>query len=139
MKSYAATIMLALQLTACNAQPPEMLEEQSNKADNATLATGNHSITDNSFLDHLVAISSQDLAKRLTIDIDDIELISAQKVTWPNSSAGCPKPHRSYMPRLTEGALIRLRAAGEVYEYHSKASGPPFLCQRPTSSPYPDK
>ncbi len=72
-----------------------------------------------------------DLAGRLGLDEREIEAISAVRVTWPDSSLGCPQPGMSYMQVLTDGSVIELRAAGLIYRYHSGRSRPPFLCDRP--------
>jgi len=70
-----------------------------------------------------------DLAKRLGVDVDSIEVVQAQAVMWPNSGLGCPEPETMYMDVLTPGVLIRLRTGGKVYQYHAGRSSAPFLCE----------
>lgn len=79
--------------------------------------------------EQIVLQAKQDLAKQLSISIDQISLVEAQEVTWPDSSLGCPQPGMMYLQVLVDGYLIRLRASGKVYEYHSGGNRPPFLCQ----------
>jgi hypothetical protein len=82
----------------------------------------------------LVDKATADLIGRLEqqkIDAADVSTLQAEEVMWRSSAAGCPKPDRGYMMVLTPGVLIRLRAAGQVYEYHSTLRGPPFLCEPP--------
>lgn len=77
----------------------------------------------------IVLQAKQDLAKQLTISVDQISLVEVQEVTWSDSSLGCPQPGMMYTQALVDGYLIRLRAAGKIYEYHSGGNRPPFLCQ----------
>jgi hypothetical protein len=60
-----------------------------------------------------------DLGRRLGIDISEIEVVSADEVTWPDTSLGCPGPGLSYPQMLTEGYRIVLRARGSEYRYHT--------------------
>jgi hypothetical protein len=88
-------------------------------------------------------IASADLATRLDISIDEIEIVSVEEVTWPDGALGCPEPDRMYTQALVNGSRILLRAAGIVHEYHSGRGDDPFYCpparvQPPTSAPDPD-
>ena len=73
--------------------------------------------------------AKQDLAKRLSVSTDQIDLIEVRSVTWPDGSLGCPQPGMMYTQMVVDGLLIRLRARGNIYEYHSGGSRAPFLCQ----------
>ena len=42
-----------------------------------------------------------------------------QPVEWRDASLGCPKPGVDYIQVLTPGYVIKLEAAGSVYEYHT--------------------
>jgi hypothetical protein len=80
----------------------------------------------------LVSEAKDDLAQRLGIDPDQIELIEFRAVVWPDGSLGCPQHGVAYTQVQVEGALIRLRAEGRVYEYHSGGGRTPFLCEHPS-------
>jgi hypothetical protein len=41
----------------------------------------------------------------------------------------------AYIQVQVEGALVRLRVDGKLYEYHSGGSRPPFLCEQPAGVP----
>jgi hypothetical protein len=82
-------------------------------------------------MEPLVQIARQDLAVRLGIAIDEIEVLEAQGVVWGDTSMGCPHPDMSYLQVPQDGALIRLSAAGQVYNYHSSGNRLPFLCDQP--------
>lgn len=73
--------------------------------------------------------AKQDLAQRLSVSTDQIDLVEVQSVSWPDGSLGCPQPGMMYTQMVVDGLLIRLRARGNIYEYHSGGSRAPFLCQ----------
>lgn len=70
----------------------------------------------------------QDLAARLGLRIDEIRVVEARAVTWPDSSLGCPEPGRMYLQVLTPGYRVILEAQGQRYAYHAGRDGTPFLC-----------
>ena len=83
--------------------------------------------------------ASKDLAARLAVDADQIELVEAIYVTWRDSSLGCSRPGMQYMQALVEGTRITLRNAGKIYHYHGGKNNPPSLCEKPAPnepSPY---
>jgi hypothetical protein len=85
-------------------------------------------------LQALVDVATADLLKRLSgqqVRAEDVSVLQAERVTWRSAALGCPMPDRGYKMVLAPGALIRLRAAGTTYEYHSSLRGPPFLCEPP--------
>lgn len=77
----------------------------------------------------LIAQAKADLARRLSITQEKIELIDAKQMDWPDSSLGCPEPGGEYLHVWVVGELILLRVENKVYEYHSGNNRPPFLCQ----------
>ena len=72
-----------------------------------------------------------DLATRLEIEPDSIEVLTAVLVTWPDGSLGCPEPDMIYATVLTDGSVIELGVDDLVYRYHSGGDRPPFPCDRP--------
>lgn len=85
----------------------------------------------------LVRQAREDLAKQRSLELDEIELLSFERVMWPNSGLGCPKPGLSYLMVLMEGARIRLRARDVIYQYHSAEKVAPFLCEHPVGRVVP--
>lgn len=67
----------------------------------------------------LVAQAVADLAGRLAIAADAIQVRSVEAVEWPDASLGCPQPGMMYAQVITPGYRIVLEAAGKTYEYHS--------------------
>jgi hypothetical protein len=82
-------------------------------------------------LQRLITAASEDLADRVSIPADQIEVLDAAAVVWPDAALGCPQPGMRYKQVPVDGALIRLRAKGQVYEYHSGGRRGLFLCERP--------
>ena len=78
----------------------------------------------------------EDLSKRTSIPAEEIKVVDVEIVVWPDASLGCPQPGMMYPQVQQDGMLIRLRAGGVVYEYHSGENRPPFLCEKagPTKS-----
>ena len=78
-----------------------------------------------------VDMAVQDLAAKLSAKPEDIDVLEARYVTWPDSSLGCPQPDMGYLQALTDGLLIVLRNGSASYHYHGRREGPPFYCERP--------
>lgn len=83
-------------------------------------------------LNATVAQAVRDLALRLGVSPDQVQLIDAETVVWADSALGCPQPGAMYLQVLQEGMRIRLQVAGQIYQYHSSATRKPFLCQNPS-------
>ncbi len=72
-----------------------------------------------------------DLAERLDVEAEEIVVLEAKAVVWPDGGLGCPEPGMAYTQVQVEGSLIRLRVGKREYQYHSGGGRPPFLCERP--------
>ncbi len=77
----------------------------------------------------LVDDAVADLAARLKVSADSIEVLRAEKVTWPDGSLGCPQPGRAYTQATVEGYRVILKHDGRAYLYHAGGDGPIFLCK----------
>jgi hypothetical protein len=73
-----------------------------------------------------------DLAERLGVPPEEIEVVRVEEVVWRDGSLGCPEPGMHYTQALVDGSRIVLSAGGRAYEYHAGGSQTPFLCERPT-------
>lgn len=80
----------------------------------------------------LVDLAIKDLAVNLAIAEDEIEMLQAVPVTWPDGSLGCPEPGMQYTQALVKGTRIMLRVENRHYAYHSGGNRPPFLCKSPS-------
>jgi len=91
-------------------------------------ATPTNSTPYSSDMENLVIQAKEDLADRLPVPIDQIKVLEARSVVWPNASLGYPQPGMKYKQVQVDGVLIRLQANGQVYEYHSGGNRGLFLC-----------
>lgn len=76
-----------------------------------------------------VTQAKEDLANRLLVEIDQIKLLEVRKVTWPDSSLGCPQSKEVYNQEPHDGLLVRLGIEGRMYFYHCGETQSPFLCE----------
>ncbi|HEU5112976.1 MAG TPA: hypothetical protein VFU96_06620 [Acidimicrobiia bacterium] len=76
----------------------------------------------------IVAPAREDLARRLRVDPEDLEVVSVEEVTWPDGSLGCPEPGMAYTEALVEGSKVVLGYDERVYVYHAGDDDQPFLC-----------
>jgi len=71
----------------------------------------------------LVELAKADLAERIGIEKEQIEVDSVKSVEWPDASLGCPEPGMMYAQVITPGYRILLSHDGENYRYHTDARG----------------
>jgi len=64
-----------------------------------------------------------DLAQRLNVDPDTIELVSVEHVDWPDACMGIETPGVMCAQVITPGYKVVLEAGGQQYEYHTNESG----------------
>ena len=74
-------------------------------------------------------LATQDLAKRLGLATEAIQLVSVEPVEWSDASLGCPEPGMMYAQVITPGFLIMIEAEGEEYEYHTDQGRIVVLCE----------
>jgi hypothetical protein len=66
----------------------------------------------------IVEHARADLAQRLDLDRDGIEVRSVEEHAFRDTSLGVPEPGQMYAQAITPGYVIWLRAKGKAYEYH---------------------
>jgi len=77
----------------------------------------------------MVARVQKDLATRLSAPPDaTMTLLSAEAVTWPDASLGCPRPKTDYIQLETPGFVVTLLANGGRYTYHTDLADNYLLC-----------
>ena len=69
-----------------------------------------------------------DAARRTGFKRTEVEVLSAEAVTWPDGSLGCPQPGMMYTQALVPGFRIRVRAGAETLDYHAGRRGAPMFC-----------
>lgn len=86
--------------------------------------------------DRAVVVARNALAARLKVAIQRIALVDVAATTWRDTSLGCPEPDTVYLPVLTPGHEVRLRAddrehvvhvAGERTVFCDRVDGVPAL------------
>lgn len=125
-----ASILIALSVASCSS-PEGATEKAPEQSAPSEVKRKLPEISTDPAVRSLVDAARANLVERLEqqqTDPGKIVVLNAERVTWRSSAAGCPQPDRGYLMVLTPGVLIRLRAAGQVYQYHSTLRGPPFLC-----------
>jgi hypothetical protein len=75
-----------------------------------------------------LAAVRRDLAQRLMLAEDQVRLLRAEAVDWPDSSLGCPRPGMAYLQVVTPGYRLVLAAGGASTEYHTDAGGRFVMC-----------
>lgn len=65
------------------------------------------------------------------VDRDDIEVVTAEFVTWSDGSLGCPEPDMMYTQALVEGYRIVLDVAGDEVAFHGAQGDAPARCEDP--------
>lgn len=80
-------------------------------------------------LQKIITKAQEDLAQRLMIDYEQIELVEVASVTWPDGSLGCPQPGMMYTQVQVDGLRICFRAGGSIYEYHGGGGSDAFFCR----------
>lgn len=121
-----------LALAACGAEPrvvePEEETTTTSITTTTTMATTPTPETPMQEEDTVQA-AINDLASRLRLGAEDIELIDFREVQWPDGSIGCPEEGMFYTQAIVEGSQVLLEADGRIYDYHAGADGVPFLCE----------
>jgi hypothetical protein len=79
-------------------------------------------------LQELVEKAKTDLANRLKVSIDQIDLFKIVPAKWPYDSIGCPLPNGETIDTSTAGYQILLNANGEQYLYHTDGKSWIGLC-----------
>jgi hypothetical protein len=80
----------------------------------------------------LVDQAKTDLAQRLSLSANDIDVRDVTEVEWSDSSLDCPQPGMSYLQVITPGYRILLDVNGQVYEYHSNRDTYVVYCENNT-------
>ena len=85
--------------------------------------------------DPAVATARSDLATRLQVPLEEINIIERTEKTWPDGSMGCPRPGMQYTQSLVEGSLLVLEVQGTRYNYHAGGGRDYFLCPKLAVAP----
>ncbi|SDK43074.1 hypothetical protein [Microbulbifer yueqingensis] len=67
-------------------------------------------------------------ADHLNVRADRLAVVDLEAKTWTDSSLGCPKPGRRYLPGVVEGYLVTVVHGGERLRVHL-GGGRGLVCQ----------
>jgi len=70
-----------------------------------------------------------DAAKRFKVAEHAVVLTRAERVTWPDSSLGCPEPGMMYAQALVPGFRLVAKTTGGELLYHADAAGHTRNCR----------
>jgi hypothetical protein len=70
-----------------------------------------------------------DASERTGVAVADIEVVTAEAVTWPDGSLGCPQPGQMYTQALVPGYQVVLTADDEELDYRATENGSFRLCE----------
>jgi hypothetical protein len=82
-------------------------------------------------LDDAVAIAVADLASAEGVGLGDVEVVTAQEVTWSDGSLGCPQAGMMYTQALVPGYRIVLTVGSDEVAYHGAEGAVPARCDDP--------
>jgi hypothetical protein len=82
-------------------------------------------------LQSLIEKAKADLGQRLSVSAEDIIVLEARSVIWPDGSLGCPQEGMVYAQVLTPGYLIRLQVGDQEFEYHASRGTEVVHCEYP--------
>ena len=137
MARIALSVAACLLATACVAAgagkepvltPEADMEDKPIKVIKSLSGSARGEIAGDAGMKKMILMAREDLAKRLQVDKDAIDVLEARYVTWRDSSYGCPKPDAQYMQVLSNGARLKLQVNKKVYHYHQGGRRSLFYC-----------
>jgi len=112
-----ALLAMALVVAGCSAgaasQPPSQGPGATGAANPGSIALPA------SVVDPVVA----DIARIAAVPAGQVTIVSAERVTFPDGSLGCPEPGMAYTQMVVEGFKIVATAAGATYDYRGTGAG----------------
>ena len=105
--------------------PTESLREESGLFDPTLEPTKMESTPP---VEKFVALSKQDLAGRLGIEVDKVRLVKTAEMLWLNEALGCPRPGMFYPTGRVPGFQVWLDVEGTEYIYNTDFNGTVILC-----------
>jgi hypothetical protein len=82
-------------------------------------------------LDEFVELALADAADDRGVAEEEIEVVRAEEVEWPDGARGCPEEGEMYTQAIVPGYLVVLEIDGEQHHYHGGEGERPFRCDDP--------
>ena len=121
-------LMLSL---GCQADSMDVLPTMESTA-GPRIESPSTSIPTEASMQNLINKAMADLAQRLAVSLNEIVLLEATSVVWPDASLGCPQEGMEYAQVLTPGYLFRLKSGDQEFEYHASRGTSIVYCENPT-------
>jgi hypothetical protein len=120
-----------LLLAACAGQaamssPPERSRDASPEADRPEPTAPTADISE-AGLAALLASAAQEAG----VALDEVRVVSAEEVTWPDGSLGCPEPGKAYTQALVPGFRVVLEIGDDELSFHAAQGGEFRFCEDP--------
>lgn len=93
-----------------------------------TLAPGTSLRTPESEEQAPVAQAKEQLARKLNISVNEINIFSILAIEWPDAGLGCPLPGINYADVITPGYKISLEWNRAIYTFHTDTIERVVLC-----------
>ena len=79
---------------------------------------------------------ARDLGQQIGVAAEDIRLVSAEPVVWPNGALGCPMEGTDYIEMQIQGLRLTFEADGNLYTFHTDGNSNYVFCRdgEPVSS-----
>lgn len=78
-----------------------------------------------------------DLAQRLDVAVEQIAVLRAEEVIWPDGALGCPQPGQVYTQAQVRGYHVTLGAGDDAYDYHANQRGYFIFCEQTVTGTRP--
>ena len=82
-------------------------------------------------LEAFVDLALADAAAEHGVAEEEIEVVRAEEVEWPDGARGCPEEGEMYTQAIVPGYLVILEVDGEQHHYHGGEGERPFRCEDP--------
>jgi hypothetical protein len=143
MRLIAPILAVAL-LAACAAPPagapedsPEPPEPTPTEQVTPEPGEGDNGPMTGEVPDELMRQIMADASDRTGVGEDQIEVLTAEGVTWSDGSLGCPEPGMMYTQALVDGYRVVLDADGQELNYHTDNRGHFVYCENPQNEGRP--
>lgn len=137
---FAVPILTVVLLSACAAldagAPVETPQHSPTPADETPQPPGDEDMS-GVVPDELIRQILADAVQRSGIGENEIEIVTAEAVTWSDGSLGCPEPGMGYTQALVDGYRVVIDAAGDELHYHTAEAGHFLYCEEPESEGMP--
>jgi hypothetical protein len=79
----------------------------------------------------IVELIEDEVSRLAGVPVDQLTLVRADQITWPDGSLGCPQPGEMYTQSLVEGYWIVVQANDETFDFRVAEDGSFHRCELP--------